>query len=88
MEYVHLELGEDVHGLAGYYTPTKELRLPYNGREVLIVVGISNVESACCGGGTSAYANIPGYIVEWKTDRKSTRLNSSHIPLARMPSSA
>ena len=24
----------------------------------------------------------------WDTDRKSTRLNSSHIPLSRMPSSA
>ena len=26
--------------------------------------------------------------VEEKKDRKSTRLNSSHIPLSRMPSSA
>ena len=25
---------------------------------------------------------------KWKADRKSTRLNSSHIPLSRMPSSA
>ena len=32
----------------------------------------------------------PGYsfILPWSTDRKSTRLNSSHIPLSRMPSSA
>ena len=28
-----------------------------------------------------------GDLVKWK-DRKSTRLNSSHIPLSRMPSSA
>ena len=27
-------------------------------------------------------------IPKYKTDRKSTRLNSSHIPLSRMPSSA
>ena len=27
-------------------------------------------------------------ITNYKTDRKSTRLNSSHIPLPRMPSSA
>ena len=26
--------------------------------------------------------------IAWRTDRKSTRLNSSHIPLSRMPSSA
>ena len=25
---------------------------------------------------------------DWEIDRKSTRLNSSHIPLSRMPSSA
>src|ERR1051326_1363640 len=34
-------------------------------------------------GGTGLYNNNTQY-----TDRKSTRLNSSHIPLSRMPSSA
>ena len=29
-----------------------------------------------------------GWAVLMSTDRKSTRLNSSHIPLSRMPSSA
>ena len=29
-----------------------------------------------------------GELGAGKTDRKSTRLNSSHIPLSRMPSSA
>ena len=29
-----------------------------------------------------------GMIIERYIDRKSTRLNSSHIPLSRMPSSA
>ena len=28
------------------------------------------------------------YFVDLRPDRKSTRLNSSHIPLSRMPSSA
>ena len=28
------------------------------------------------------------YYANYVTDRKSTRLNSSHIPLSRMPSSA
>ena len=33
---------------------------------------------------------IPPYTtyITYQTDRKSTRLNSSHIPLSRMPSSA
>ena len=30
---------------------------------------------------------MPGYR-DWETDRKSTRLNSSHLKLSRMPSSA
>ena len=34
----------------------------------------------------SCYVNVP--FGEDKLDRKSTRLNSSHIPLSRMPSSA
>ena len=28
------------------------------------------------------------FATYWSRDRKSTRLNSSHIPLSRMPSSA
>ena len=31
--------------------------------------------------------NPPTYR-DWETDRKSTRLNSSHLKLSRMPSSA
>ena len=29
-----------------------------------------------------------GHYRDWETDRKSTRLNSSHITRSRMPSSA
>ena len=29
-----------------------------------------------------------GFYRDWETDRKSTRLNSSHITRSRMPSSA
>ena len=29
-----------------------------------------------------------GLYRDWETDRKSTRLNSSHLKLSRMPSSA
>ena len=34
-----------------------------------------------------AMLEVPGVTVH-QIDRKSTRLNSSHIPLSRMPSSA
>ena len=42
--------------------------------------------AALVDGESSAYAHYD-YVSTW-TDRKSTRLNSSHIPLSRMPSSA
>ena len=83
MEYVHLELEQDVQGLAGYYTPLKELRLPYDGKEVLCVIGMSNIESACCGGGSYGYAIIPGYIVTWKGKTSESGLPVSQVePIA------
>ena len=43
-------------------------------------------------GGDSGTAIVPGKpdesVLLQRVDRKSTRLNSSHIPLSRMPSSA
>ena len=47
-----------------------------------------HVKDATIGNGTAEH--IPCQIVQNSilSDRKSTRLNSSHIPLSRMPSSA
>ena len=36
----------------------------------------------------SAAGGVPGAYRDWETDRKSTRLNSSHRSLSRIPSSA
>jgi len=69
-KYSHLELGKDVPtGIAGYYTPLREVRLPYNGREVLYVVGKAVLESSCCGTpGNWVYATVPGYVLEWQAE--------------------
>ena len=37
---------------------------------------------------TNKYGEKIGSYRDWETDRKSTRLNSSHRSLSRMPSSA
>jgi hypothetical protein len=76
-QYVHLPLGEEVHFLAGYYSPQKELRLPHNGREVLCVIGMSCVESHCCGARSGTYAIVPGFIESWKS-----RQNESGLPVS------
>ena len=59
-------------------------------------------ECYCCGVSENTYigvdrlnnndgyndVNTSGYYRDWETDRKSTRLNSSHSAKSRMPSSA
>ncbi len=78
-EYVHLPLGEDIHFLAGYYTPMKEERLQHNGREVLYVVGSACVEAGCCGNRSGLYAIVPGYVGSWQS-----RTNERGLPLSEV----
>ena len=79
-KYTHLELGKDVEiGIAGYYTPQKEVRLKYNGREVLYVIGQAVVESSCCGAGSWTYAIVPGYIVNWQETKNEAGLPVSEV---------
>ena len=45
-EYIHHDLNREVTAIGGHYVLTKEVRLPFEGREALYVVGyaISLVE--------------------------------------------
>ncbi len=79
LEYTHLKVNEDVTCIAGYYTPLKEVRLPYNGKEVLYVVGQAAIESSCCGVGHWGYVVVPGYIVSWQQ-----RTNEAGLPVSEV----
>ncbi|MFC2022551.1 hypothetical protein ACFLTL_00090 [Chloroflexota bacterium] len=79
LEYIHLQTGEDILCIAGYYTPAKEVRLKYNNREVLYVVGQAVIESSCCGTGHWEYALVPGYVVSWQS-----RTNEAGLPVSRV----
>ena len=68
VKFVHQELNEDIHALAGYYTPLKEVRLKYNGREVLYIIGNVVVEASCCGSARWNYALVPGFINKWHNE--------------------
>jgi hypothetical protein len=65
--YTHHELGRDIESISGHYTPQREVRLPYNGREVLCITGHAVLDSSCCGTGNYFYALVPGYITGWQT---------------------
>ena len=82
IRYKHPELGKDIPiGIAGFYTPIKEVKLPFNNREVLYVVGKSVLESSCCGTGSWLYATVPGYILKWHTGEEDGRLISEMQPI-------
>jgi hypothetical protein len=79
LEYTHLPVGQDVTCIAGYYTPRREVRLKYNSREVLYVVGQAVIDSSCCGLGTWGYILVPGYIVNWHK-----RTNADGLPVTEV----
>lgn len=64
IKYTHPELGQDVAGRAGFYTPVEELTMAYDGREVLYVMGTGRLERPCCGGACGfGYVQVPGFLV-------------------------
>ena len=79
VRYTHLELDKDVHSIAGYYTPQKEVRLKYTDGEVLCVIGQAVIESSCCGIGSWEYALVPGYIINWQNKRNEAGLPVSEV---------
>ncbi len=78
-KYTNLELNKEVNSIAGYYIPEKEVRLKYDDREVLYVVGQATVESSCCACGCWGYALVPGYILNWQNEKNEAGLPVSEI---------
>lgn len=70
-EYVHVEVGEEIRSIAGYYKVLEEGVLEYKGREVLYLVKMAVVETSCCGPGGLGFISVPGYIVESRARRDS-----------------
>ena len=65
-DFVHPELGREVTAIGGHYVFGKEIRLPYNHRNLLYFVGYAVLDSTCCGVGGCAYVLVPGFIRQWK----------------------
>ncbi|CAB1074437.1 hypothetical protein D1AOALGA4SA_2256 [Olavius algarvensis Delta 1 endosymbiont] len=65
-EFVHPRLGQEITAIGGHYVFGKEVRVPFNGRELLYFVGYAVLDSTCCGVGGTAYVLVPGYIRQWK----------------------
>ena len=78
-KYNHLELNRDVPAPAGYYTPLKEVRLPYNGREVLYTLSHAAIETSCCGKSDFLSALVAGYITGWQVGKNKDGFPVSEV---------
>jgi hypothetical protein len=79
VKYTHQELNRDIEAPAGYYTPKKEVRLPYEDREVLYVLSQAVIDAACCGTADYNSVLVPGYIINWQGGT-----NKEGIPLTEI----
>ncbi len=64
-DYVHQPLNQEVTAIGGHYVLVREVRLPFEGREVLYLVGHAAFDT-CCGVGGCAYGLVPGFVLRWK----------------------
>ena len=78
-EYVHQELNQEVAAISGRYVLVKEVRLPFQGQEVLYLVGHAAFDTTCCGPGGCAYALVPGFVRGWKTATSPEGLAVSQV---------
>ena len=78
-EYAHIPLDEEVRAIGGYYVLEKEVRMPFRGEEVLYVIGMSLIDSSCCGVTGGKYAIVPGYILDWHVGSNADGLPTTHV---------
>ena len=83
-QYTHIPLNQDLEAFAGYYTPEKEVRMEFQSREILYVIGHVVVETGCALGFSCApqnywYATVPGYIIEWQAEKNNKGLPITEI---------
>jgi hypothetical protein len=81
--FIHYPLNQEITAIGGHYCFIKEVRLLYQGREILYRLACATVDSACCGVGGLGYVLVPGFIVAWHTTKTRDGLLVSQVePIA------
>lgn len=69
--------------IGGHFELASEHRIEVEGREVLYLVGVAHVDTACCGTSGCRYALVPGYVVAWHRGRTAAGVPTSEVePIA------
>jgi hypothetical protein len=83
--YVHRPLNQEVTAIGGSYLLVKEDCLLFQDRSVLYLVGHAAFDATCCGTGGCAYALVPGFVLDWKSNTDREGLAISHVAPIRDP---
>ena len=68
-EFIHYKIDDPIRAIGGEYTLTKEVRMPFEGEELLYITGYAVLDTSCCGSGGCGYAIVPGIIKKWKIEQ-------------------
>ncbi|MCP4539394.1 MAG: hypothetical protein GY832_19835 [Chloroflexi bacterium] len=66
--HVHQELNQEITAIGGHYALLKEVRWPFRDRHILYLVGYGIFDTSCCGVSGVAYALVPGFMLDWKSE--------------------
>jgi len=78
-EYVHGELNREVTAIGRHYVLSREVRMPFQGREILYVMGYAVLDTTCCGTGGLAYVHVPGFVLDWQGSKNGDGLAVSLV---------
>lgn len=84
MEFVHTPNGEEVEFLAGSYHIDSEERIPYEGRDVLCLLGSTSVITSCCGSANPfSFIKVVGLVKQWHRGKDGKGLPVSDVEPVR-----
>jgi hypothetical protein len=82
-DYRHMEPGEQIESVSGHYTMEKEFTVEHGARAVLVVLGHTIIDRACCGAGGCRYAYVPGYVAAPRNAAGVSRVEPITDPAAQ-----
>lgn len=65
IEFHHPRLNESISAIGGDYLFDEEVRAPVEEGEILYYTGFFMIDRSCCGVAGSAYALVPGFVIDW-----------------------
>ena len=68
--YIHRPFTDEVMAIGGHYRFTDEIRLEFEGNELLYLKGYAVFDTTCCGAGGCSYILVQGFIDKWKSRKE------------------